>query len=118
MNGVEALRRIRKAELRLTALMERRRRCLELENGIAPGRSEELEALRRKLEAQAGEYAELAQCAEDLIDRVSDDTLRDVLRYRYLNGWSWQQIAFRMNYSLGWVKHLHGRAMKEVGRDK
>ena len=53
MNGVEALRQIRKAELRLTALMERRRRCLELENGIGPGRSEELEALRRKLEAQA-----------------------------------------------------------------
>ncbi len=48
------------------------------------------------------------------IETVSDATLRTLLRYRYICGWTWEQIAVEMHYSYMHVCRLHGKALGEV----
>ena len=50
------------------------------------------------------------------IDLLSDVKEQQVLRYRYLNFLSVEQIARKMNYSPRWVKKLHSRALESFER--
>ena len=49
-----------------------------------------------------------------MIEAVLDPVQRDLLRYRYLNGWSWGKIAQRMNYTREYLLRLHGHALASV----
>ena len=71
-------------------------------------------ALEKELDARIERYAELVREIEGVIDAVEDAQYRDVLRYRYLNGWTWKRIAERMHFSQDWVWRLHARAMRQV----
>ena len=51
------------------------------------------------------------------IDKDQDDKCRQVLRYRYPIGLSWEQIANIMHYDLRWVYRLHGKALIEFEKD-
>lgn len=56
-----------------------------------------------------------------LIDTVPDEGLRVLLRYRYLNGATWEHIAHRMGYSCKQAHRLHEKALSaigEAGKDK
>ncbi len=70
--------------------------------------------LSRDLERLAEELAEVVRQIEREIDRVQDDRHRDLLRWRYLNGWRWERIAEAMGYTdVKWLYKLHGRALVE-----
>ena len=114
MDGKAYLSRARDAEARIRALAERRRRCGELAAlcGGKPGPN--LAALQAELEGQIEDYAALVREIAGRIDGVSDPVCRDVLRYRYLNGWSWQAIAARTRMSRGWLMKLHARGVGEI----
>ena len=71
-------------------------------------------SLKQELDARIERYAELVREIEGVIDAVEDAQYRDVLRYRYLNGWTWKRIAERMHFSQDWVWRLHARAMQQV----
>lgn len=114
MTGTEALKELRSARLRLEALAERRERCAALAKEVTPGRVRALERLQRELDQRAGEYAERVAEAERRIDAMGDALQRDVLRYRYLNGWSWREISARTGLSQDWLKHVHARAVKKI----
>ena len=49
---------------------------------------------------------------EQAIERVEDVTYRILLRSRYINGSTWEQIAVCMGISYQWVCHIHGEALK------
>lgn len=118
MTAKEYLRQVKLADRRIEALAERRRHYRELAEARG-GRSEALEALDRELAERIDEYAALVREIEGAIDGVGDIVLRDVLRYRYLNGWSWQVIAQKMRFSQDWLWRLHARALEAIGeRDK
>lgn len=51
---------------------------------------------------------------EASIESVDDDTLRTLLRYRYLCGMTFEEVAVRMNYSWRQVIRLHGAALQKV----
>ena len=43
------------------------------------------------------------------------DRYRDILRWRYVNGWKWERIAKEMNYSdMKWLWNLHRRALEAL----
>ena len=107
------LSQARQAERGIAALAERRRRCGELA-GYRGGDGPELDALQRELDGRIEDYAALVREIEGKIDRVENPLYREVLRYRYLNGWSWQVIAGRMCFSRDWLMKLHARALGEV----
>lgn len=51
---------------------------------------------------------------EASIESVDDDTLRTLLRYRYLCGMTFEQVAVRMNYSYKQTCRLHGKALQKL----
>ena len=48
------------------------------------------------------------------INGVKDDRLRTLLRLRYINGHTFEQIAVDMDYSYMHICRLHGDALREV----
>jgi DNA-directed RNA polymerase specialized sigma24 family protein len=78
------------------------------------GGSDALERLQREIDRRIDAVAEQTLAMERSIDAVKDVNQREVLRYRYLNGWDWREIARRMNYSTDWVKHIHSQALKAM----
>ncbi len=45
------------------------------------------------------------------ISSLSSENEKDVLFYRYIKGFSWLEIAEKMNYSERWVLKIHGKAL-------
>ena len=51
---------------------------------------------------------------ERAISGISDYTLQLVLRYRYINGETLDEIARKMNYSYRNICYLHGKALSAI----
>jgi len=48
------------------------------------------------------------------IDKVKDASEALLLRYRYINGYGWEEISELMNYSPRNIHYLHKKALKAV----
>lgn len=51
---------------------------------------------------------------ERAISTVAEDRLQRLLRYRYIDGMTWEAIAVKMRYSWRQVIRLHGEALNKV----
>ena len=132
MTAKEYLRQLSRKDARIKALLERQRRYRELaERRTAvyrdmPGGGQrhvssveeyatKIIDLEREIVRRIDEYADLTREVEAAIDRIGDDRYRDILRFRYVNGWGWEKIAEAMGYSdMKWLWCLHGRALKAL----
>ena len=131
MTAKEYLRQLSRKDARINALIDRQRRCRELaERRTAvyrdtPGGGrrcsssvEEYVAkiidLEREIDRRIDEYVDLTREIETAIDRIDDDRYRDILRFRYINGWSWERIAREMHYDRRQITRLHGLALLEI----
>ena len=50
----------------------------------------------------------------EAIDELEDWRYRDILKYRYINGFTWDQVASMINYSYIQTTRLHGSALKAI----
>ena len=75
---------------------------------------EKIVRLQNRLTQQVIERVRLREQIEDAIASVEDERLRLLLRYRYIEGWTWEHIAVELDNSYQWVCHLHGMALKEI----
>ena len=57
------------------------------------------------------ETVRLRREIEDVIASVPDGRLRMLLRYRYIDGMTWERIAVNMCMDARWIRRLHGRAL-------
>lgn len=114
MNAKEYLSQARQADRRIGALLERRRHYREMEELRGPGSAGGLEALEGEIDRRIEAYAALVREIEEVIDEVENGQYRDVLKLRYLNGWSWKAIAARTNFSRDWLWKLHARALEQI----
>ena len=73
-----------------------------------------LDSLADDLEEQAVRMREAMKQVQSAIQTVPDETLRLLLELRYINGYTWEQIAVEMDYSYQWVCTLHGRALNQL----
>ena len=64
-----------------------------------------------KLAEKIREMLHAKEEIEQVIDSLEDDTLREIMKYRYINMMTWEQIAFKMHYSYVHICRLHGRAL-------
>lgn len=55
---------------------------------------------------------------EDILETVEDFEEATLLRKRYIDGLTWQQIAIEMHWSESSVRRMHGRALEELRRKK
>lgn len=58
-----------------------------------------------------GELTKLKREASAVIEKITDNRHRTVLRKRYLNSENWETIADETGYSLRQVYRLHGEAL-------
>lgn len=75
---------------------------------------EKIVRLQKCLAQQVIERIRLSEQIEDAIASVEDERLRLLLRYRYIEGWTWEHIAVELNYSWRQVVRIHGQALSEV----
>lgn len=65
-----------------------------------------------------GDYAVRGEIIRT-ISAVDDENLRKLLIMRYINGYTWQKIAFQMNFSFDHVVgYLHRKALKSLKTPK
>lgn len=131
MTAKEYLRQLSRKDARIKALLERQRRYQELaERRTAvyrdmPGGGKKrvspveeyavkIVDLEREIGRRIDEYADLTREIETAIDKVGDDRYRDILRFRYVNGWGWERIAREMHYDRRQITRLHGLALLEI----
>ena len=69
------------------------------------------EDARRSTQAKANSQDAMMEAVKDAIASVPDGRLRMLLRYRYVDGMTWERIAVNMNLDARWVRRLHGRAL-------
>lgn len=71
----------------------------------------------RIVTALAGAQHKLARARisiERAINTVAEDRLQMLLRYRYIDGMTWEAIAVKMSYSYMQVCRLHGLALEKM----
>ena len=66
--------------------------------------------IQRDICRLAEKYEEI----QKVIEKVEEGPHRDLLIHRYLNFYTWEEIAEKMNYSYKWVHVLHGKALEKV----
>lgn len=67
-------------------------------------------SLNQRIDAAVEKRKEI----ETVIETLEDKTLQLLLRYRYIDGMTWEQIAVKMRYDYRWVLRLHGRALERL----
>lgn len=70
--------------------------------------------LQDKANAKIDEYTAMREEIEEAINTISNMSLRTLMRYRYLNGETWEKIAVKMNYSWRNMHYLHGQALRII----
>ena len=119
-----------RAEQKITALEERRERYEALAmkrtgvySGGMPGgmrRTSSVEHyvckitdLERETARKIDELADMVWIIEYEISLMPDDRHRDILTWRYLNGWGWNEIADAMHYDRRQITRMHGEALQD-----
>lgn len=70
--------------------------------------------LAADMEQAAQETRAAVAAVRDVIARVPDQRMRDLLAFRYINDWRWWQIERALHYGTTQVKNLHCAALKAV----
>ena len=70
--------------------------------------------LERDVNARIREMCKLKRLAQEAIDRVEEARLCEVLELYYIDGYSWEQVAQRMQLCDRHVQRLHGIALLKV----
>jgi len=68
--------------------------------------------LRTAIDKKLDILIDMKEQTEKTLENLSCEA-RNIMRMRYMLGYSWEQIARKMHYTYQWVLILHKRAMKE-----
>ena len=75
---------------------------------------ERIWVMEERINSEIEKLISLREEIREVIDEVSDYDQKMLLRYRYINHLSWDNIADKMFYGQRWLFILHGRALKSV----
>lgn len=68
----------------------------------------------RRLEKKSERLNLIAENIEDEIDKISDPTSHNILRLRFINGYSLKEISGEIKYDYDYTRKLSKRALGEV----
>ena len=66
----------------------------------------------KELKAKMDDYVKIERKVSEKIDEVKEQKYRDLLRYRYILGLTFDQIADRMGYSVRHITRIHEKAVE------
>lgn len=67
--------------------------------------------IEEEIDAQVTRLVCLRRTIELYIETVPDERQRDLLRYRYIDGLTWERVADAMHYSTMQISRLHAKAL-------
>jgi len=70
--------------------------------------------IEKEINKEIDELIELRKEIEDKINAVDDPKLRELLKCRYLDCKSWEEIAYKNNITWRHVYRLHEKALDEI----
>lgn len=135
MTAKEFLRGIQGHEKRIKALLEKKRDYYDMamqgtgrKEAVRTGGTNQssrvenavcrLIELEKDLDKEIDRLIDETKLAKEMIAGLEDSRHRDILTYRYLNGWSWDKIAREMDYERRYVLKLHGEALVNIRMPK
>ena len=83
-----------------------------IENGIAA-----MDEIEGNINKDIDRLVNLKTDIENKIEEVEDLRLRELLKCRYIDCQTWEEIAYRNGYSWRWVYTLHEKALDEINLD-
>ena len=126
----EYLKRYRKIDREVNQLLMEKDEIISLGTRITPRYSdlprgwgesnkvqlsvEKLEAQEEKIDKKIDLLHEVKADIEKAIQTVENDTLRVLLRYRYINGFTWEKISVMMGYGYRNITRLHGKELIQI----
>lgn len=69
-----------------------------------------------EMSAELTRLHDLREEIKRTIEAVPDARLRNLLRWRYISGYTWEQVSVQMNYTYRRSIQLHGAALQAVSR--
>lgn len=75
---------------------------------------EHIVEMEQEINANIGRLVALRHEIEGAIARIQDDRLREIMRYRYIDGHTWERIAVDMHYSYMQICRLHIKALDVI----
>lgn len=75
---------------------------------------DKVDELERKITQAIDELADIRMEIEDVLGQLEDDTLRELMEHRYIDGLTWEQVAEKMHYSWRHTCRLHGEALAKI----
>jgi len=70
--------------------------------------------IESKINARIDELVQAREEVLRVIEDVEDPDLRLLLKYRYINGLTWEKLAVEMSYTYRNVLYLHGKALNKL----
>ena len=70
--------------------------------------------IEQKINREIDRQIDLRERIEAAICAIPDGRLRDLMRYRYIDGMTWEQIAVEMHYSYVHICRMHGQALAQI----
>jgi uncharacterized protein Yka (UPF0111/DUF47 family) len=110
----EEMARIRSNAMRITPVITDMPKGGYSVNNKLQEAIEQLEACANRIQPKVNRLHEEMLMVEKVIDAVTDKTLQQLLRYKYINGYGFEVIAVKMNYSWRHTIRLHGKALSAV----
>ena len=87
-----------------------------LDTDIAKKTEKELEKEKTELCKKVSKILKEKRAIEKEIDKVKDGNEALVLRYRYIDGYGWEQISELLDYSPRNVHYMHNRALNSIAQ--
>ena len=75
-----------------------------------------IDAAERRLNRERDRALSLLDQIEDMIEGLEDYRQKTLIRLRYIDGRSWEQIAIEMHWSERTVYNIHGKALEALRR--
>lgn len=75
------------------------------------GAVEKIMEIEEKLDREIDAQVDLRNRIEAAVERLESEKLRDIVRYKYIDGFKFEKIAATMHLDPRWVRRLHNRAL-------
>ncbi len=76
----------------------------------------DLVSLKKEIDLHNVKIEEVKREIACVIDKLEDDTLKNLLRLRYLEFRKWREVEYILNYSEQHIHRLHNKALKEINK--
>ena len=70
--------------------------------------------MAKQLKDEKKEVRQAKKAVARIINRLESQEEKDVLRYKFLHGWRWNEIARVMNFSEDWARHISYQAIRTL----